>query len=203
VNTDKFFVKSANLDKLDPESQLKVFREYWTNNWPLVSPKIKTIGKNQMALYINSMLPLACDGTSTNTSLMNRRKGLLESFGYDTSMVFVNTDLETALERASKRERKVDPNFIKDSYQKVNKAKSFYRNLFNDWIEIANSEGELNEQVITRAFNKMSGFYSSLVKNPVGREYIETMKENGWKYLSPNIMDLSEIKSVLNVWYAK
>ena len=118
-------------------------------------------------------------------------------------MVFVNTDLETAIKRASGREREVDEDFIRKAYKQVNKAKSFYRSKFQTWIEVNNNEGELNDKAILHAFKFMGTFYSSPLLNPVGIDYRDEMIENGWKYLDPHVRPLSEIQSILGAWYKK
>lgn len=203
VNTDKLYVEKENIAKLDTESALRKFKENWTEGWPLIRDDVKRISKNNLALYLNSMLPLAIDGTSNNVAMINRRKGLLESFGYDTAMVFVNTSLETAIERALGRERQVPPEFIAQAYKTINKAKSYYKGNFQKFLEVPNDKGELTEKVILKSFKFLLNFYNSPVMNPVGQDYIERMKENGWKYLAPNIRDMSEIKKVVSVWYRK
>ena len=186
----------VNTDKAFP-----LFKKYWNKEWGKISTKVKTINSNQLTGYINSMLPLAVDGTANNPSAVLKRVGILESFGYDVGMVFVNTSLETAIERASKRERQVDKDFIARVYNQVNKAKNFYRGKFQTWIEVDNNEGELNNEVITHAFKFMSSFYNSSINNPIGQEYKETMIRNGLKYLSPEIISLDKIKKGINSWY--
>lgn len=47
----------------------------------------------------------------------------------------------------------------------------------------------------------MDHFYNSSLKNPVGNRHINEMRENGWKYLDPNITKLDYIKKVLGIWY--
>jgi tRNA uridine 5-carbamoylmethylation protein Kti12 len=188
--------RMVNTDKTFP-----LFKQYWNEDWGKIHTKVKTISKNQLALYINSLLPLAVDGTANKTSVVLRRAGLLEGFGYDTAMVFINTSLETALRRAGKRERQVDTDFIKTVYDQVNKAKTFYRSRFQTWMEVDNDEGELNDKAILHAFKFMNAFYNSPLSNPVGNEAIDEMRTNGWKYLSPNVRDMKEIQNILGAWY--
>jgi len=186
----------VNTDKAFP-----LFKEYWNDQWGKIATKVKIINSNQLAGYINSMLPLAVDGTANNPSAVLKRVGILESFGYDVGMVFVNTSLETAIERASKRERQVDKDFIEKVYKQVNKAKTFYRGKFQTWIEVDNNDGELTNDVVTHAFKFMNSFYNSSINNPIGQEYKETMIRNGWKYLSPEIMSIEQIKKGISGWY--
>jgi len=185
VNTDKFF---------------PFFKEDW-EKWYPIADRVKKINKDQLTLYINSVLPLAVDGTAGDPALILRRRGILESFGYDTGMVFVNTSLETAIERASKRERPVKPDFIVTAYKRIQKLKSFYRSRFDTWIEVDNDEGQLNDEAITNAFKFTGKFYLAPIINPLGKQHKEQMIENGWKYLSPNIWKLKEIDNALSGWY--
>ena len=125
--------------------------------------------------------------------------------GYDTAMIFVNTSLETSVERALEREsktgREVKPEFIKKIYADIQKHKNFYRGKFDTWMEVDNDKGELTEEVVVNAFKFMGNFYNSPVQNPIGQEKIKKMKENGWKYLDPNITSIDTIKSTLSGWY--
>jgi predicted ABC-type ATPase len=205
VNTDKSHIAKDKLKKLDKDSMFRWFHEHWNEGWPLIKDDVKRVNKTQLTLYINSMLPLAVDGTSNSIDMMHRRRGILESFGYDCGMVFVNTDLETAIERASvrasKEGRDVKPDFIKSVYADMQKNKSYYRSKFNDWIEINNADGELTQKTILSGFKRMNNFYNSPVVNPTGKRIMEKMRENGWKYLHPNVRELSEIKRAVSVWY--
>lgn len=198
-------IKSGQIEPriVNTDKSFPLFKEYWNDDWGKINLKVKTITKNQLALYINSVLPLAIDGTANETSVVLKRNGLLESFGYDTAMLFVNTSLETAIKRAGLRERQVDIDFIKKVYEQSEKSKNFYRGRFSTFIEVNNDEGELNEKVILHAFKFMNKFYGSNIINPVGKEYKRRMMENGWKYLVPNIYTIEEIQQVLTSWYKR
>jgi len=187
----------VNTDKVFP-----LFKQWWSKDWDKIKIKVKTINKNQLAGYINSMLPLAVDGTAGKPSVVLKRVGLLEFFGYDVGMIFINTSLETALERASQRERQVDRDFIIQVHKEVEAAKNFYRGKFSTWMEINNDEGMLTDKVIVNAFKFMGKFYDSPIQNPVGKQYKEKLIENGEKYLSPTILSMEKIKNTVDAWYA-
>ena len=189
VNTDKFF------EFLDP------------TDWDTFGHKAKTLTKKQLVLYLNSMLPLAIDGTSSNGHALIRRQGLIESIGYDTAMVFVNTTLEISLERVRKRnaegKRQVPEDLVKQIHKKVNKLKGFYKSKFNPFFEVNNDDGELDDDMILKSFKKLTGFYNLPLQSPLGIDRVEEMRENGWKYLQPNIMTLKELSKIVSVWYKK
>lgn len=202
-------VKSGSIDPrwVNTDKVFPLFKKWWNTDWPKISHKVRVVSRNQLAGYINSMLPLAIDGTANIVSTVMRRKSILESMGYDTAMIFVNTSLETALKRAEEREKKtgreVEPEFIKSVYADVQKHKNYYRSKFDTWIEVDNDKGELTEEVIINAFKFMGNFYNSPIQNPIGKEKVEKMKENGWKYLDPNVTPMDIIKNTISGWYTK
>ena len=178
--------------------------EKWMKN----ADKTKQLTKNQLTLYLNSMLPLWIDGTSNKTSAIFNRKGALMSLGYDTAMVWVTTSLETALKRAKAREksiqRHVDEDFIKELHRKAESMKGYYKTQFSTFLEVKNDDGELTDAVIKKALGKMTSFYDSPVQNPIGKELIKKMHKEGWKYLDDTDMyDLGSIKNALSTWYRK
>lgn len=182
VNTDKFF-------------------EFFGND-PLFKDKSKQLTSSQLANYFNSLLPLFVDSTSSNPNNLIRRKGLLESIGYDVGAVFVHTDLELALERVRKRERKVPEEFIIKAYNRIEGLKGFYKGQFPNYYEIDNGDGELTSDTILKAFRKVSGFFHEPVHNPLGEHLIERMKESKEKYLTPNIYSMEYLKTLVSVWYS-
>jgi len=163
----------------------------------------KKLVSSQLTQYLNSMLPLLCDQTSTRASTVVRRNGILERMGYDTAMIYVNTTLETAIERVNRRERKVPVEQVIEYYENAKKIKPYLKAKFPIFLEIKNDDGELTDDVILNAFKRMLFFYDNPVSNPIGVDIMYTMKEKGWKYLAPNIYTMSEIKSIAGDWYRK
>jgi len=70
-------------------------------------------------------------------------------------------------------------------------------------VEINNDDGELTDKVIKDAFKKVSSFFKSEVKNPVGKRIMKDLKKTGQKELIPSQFSKSEIKSALSVWFQK
>jgi hypothetical protein len=154
-------------------------------------------------MYLNGILPLFVDTTGYTIGRLKNRINILERLGYDTMMIFINTSLETSLKRASKRTRKVAPSVIEEYYEKAIKFKEDIRRLFPLHFEINNDDGELTDDVVLKAFKKTTFFYESQIQNPIGKKRYELMVENGWKYLSPNITSIEEIKSDVDIWFGK
>jgi predicted ABC-type ATPase len=116
--------------------------------------------------YLDGRLGLIIDGTGKNPTVMNDVKTKLEELGYETAMVFVNTTLDTSLERANQRAkqtgkdygREIDPNFIKDTWLRVQKGLGQLQSIFgNRFFIIDNNRGEPNIQYVQKSMDKWLG----------------------------------------------
>jgi predicted ABC-type ATPase len=116
--------------------------------------------------YLDGRLGLIIDGTGKNPTVMNDVKTKLEELGYETAMVFVNTTLDTSLERANQRAkqtgkdygREIDPNFIKDTWLRVQKGLGQLQSIFgNRFFIIDNNRGEPDTQYVQKSMNKWLG----------------------------------------------
>jgi len=173
-------------------------------DWQKHSSEIKHLTKKQLTNYLNSMLPLWIDGTSSDTSAVLRRKGILQSLGYDTAMIFIDTPVETAIERNRARGREVDREFLERSYKKTQQSKKYYASEFRTFTEILNGEGELTDKVVLGAYKKMNSFFGSDVKNPIGKDLIENMVQKGYKYLIDlEKYDIKYLQKLVDSWYRK
>lgn len=164
---------------------------------------IKKVTLSQLVNYINGALPLFVDGTSNSPSSLFKRDGILKSFGYDTGMVWINTDLNQALSRAKSRTRTVPEDFIIKVHESLAKNKSYYQSHFKTFVEINNNDGELTDEIILSAYNKVRGFYNNQIENPIGIENRDKMmKSNG--YLVPAVYpDIGNIAKNVGGWYNK
>jgi shikimate kinase len=190
INTDKSF-------------KLPQFAAKWDIGWGDIEYRVKVTNRNQLVRYIDGLLPLLIDGTSSSVAVTIRRSGILQSFGYDVAMIWIDTPLEVALERARKRNRPVAEKYIREIYQTLSdpRFKDFHRSHFHPFVEIDNSEGALTDTVLQQAGNTMSRFFETPVQNPIGQRYIEQMRENNWKYLHDGMVSIEDITSMTAGWY--
>lgn len=181
---------------------LKVKADEWDKN----SDRIRKLTKAQLGNYLNGVLPLWVDGTSSSPPAVFRREGILKSIGYDTAMIWVETDLETARKRAKEREAKigrhVDDEFIVHVHDKIQKLKPYYQSHFSTFIEVNNSDGELTDKVIRKLYAKMDGFFNSELTNPIGKDLKEKMIANDAKYLVDlEDFDMKNIHNLTQGWF--
>ena len=143
VNTDKFIEYISNI--VGKDINVGPLYDLWRD-------RVKELTKNQFALYINGMLPLFVDGTSNSAKNLFKRDGILKSFGYDTGMVWIETNVDDAIKRAKTRTREVPEKFIRSVYESLSKNKEYYKSHFRYFHEIPNSDGELTDSIIFSAF---------------------------------------------------
>lgn len=192
INTDnmmEFFHRKGLIDMSVKEQQYQVLDQ------------AKKSTKEALYHAINGMLPLIIDSTSSNETNVIRRKGLLQSLGYDVSMVFVNVDVETAVSRASQRERAVDEAFIRRSHAIAEENKEYFKGEFSNFVELDNNGAAIDNGTMVRAVKAVSGFLSGPSRNPSGRRLLEKMKQQNIKYLTPDITSEQELRTAVESWY--
>lgn len=196
VNTDKATEFLSN--KFDIPSNSDTWKSFFRD-------RTRPITKGALMNYLNSILPLFVDGTSNDLSNILGRVGILESIGYDVGMVFINTDLDVALERAKKRgeeiDRHVDAEFIKSVHDLSEKNKEYFKGKFDFFRIISNNPGELDDAAIDSIFKEVQSFYNQPVKNPVGERTLEKLRAAKQGYLVPEIFAKDDLKKKVDGWY--
>ena len=158
---------------------------------------------NTLLGYVDGMLPLFVDGTSNDPSNILHRMGILKSLGYDIGVVFVNADVELAIERAAARaatsKREVDVEFIRKVARDNRANVSYLKNEASFYREITNN-GVLDDDVMQEAFTKVAGFFAAPVKNPIGSRMLDEMREKKVSYLS-DMIPRTVLAKKIEGWY--
>ena len=151
------------------------------------------------------MLPLFIDGTSNDASNVLSRAGILESLGYDIGMIFIDTDIEIAKQRATERAEKigrtVDPSFIDKVYKESEANKKYFQSKFSFFKVYENNGQGLDNDLMQKLFKQVQGFYTEDVQNPVGARNLEKIREEKEKYLVPTLFQDETLKNKLSTWY--
>ena len=113
-------------DKEEPEREIERQRS-------------KELVAKQQQTYADSGLGLLIDSTGRILVTIRRIKDDLEDKGYETTMIFVNTDLETALRRNKERERTLPDKLIHKNFEIIDQRLGEYQRMFNDVLVIDNS----------------------------------------------------------------
>jgi predicted kinase len=162
INSDSAFERSLKKNGLSlkmPEDEAEA-RD-------IIRDRAKAMTGSQLDLSIKGRLGLVIDGTGRDYDKIKEQKALLDQLGYDCYMVFVNTTLEVALERNSKRERSVPEYITRKSWTQVQSNIGKFQNTFgmSNMIIIDNSKDD--KELTTVVMNKCSKAVRRLLGNKI------------------------------------
>ena len=170
VNSDKYFETylqmsgmSQDISKLSPEEmdQAMILRD-----------KSKKLRDAALKNYINGRLGMLIDGTGKDYAKIAKQKKRLQDVGYDCFMIFVNTDLDVALERNFKRDRKLPTELVKKSWKAVQNNLGKFQGLFgsSNMLVVDNSEYKDFPKIIK---NGAREFIKRPIQNHVAKKWIK------------------------------
>ena len=135
----------------------------------------KKIGKN----YIEGRIGLIIDGTGKKYDGIAKQKAELESLGYDCYMIFVNTSIDVALERNTKRDRVVPESIVISSWKSVQNNIGKFNNLFKNGMIIVDNN-KTDEDVEMMAFKRVKALLKNKVTNRRAHQWMDMeMKRRG------------------------
>jgi cytidylate kinase len=128
--------------------------------------------------YLDGKLGVIIDGTGKDYNKISQMKTYLDSLGYETAMVFVNSDIDTAQKRNAKRERSLPADQVDAMWKSVQNNIGKFSNLFRDnFYIIDNSEaniGDSIEKATNKTFVKLKSWADKPVTNPIAKQWISS-----------------------------
>ena len=166
VNSDDAFeklLKDAGLSlKMPPEEEAP--RD-------VARGRAKKLTKARQKNYVEGRLGLIIDGTGKDYEKIAYQARELQQLGYDTHMIFVNTSLDTALERNSKRARSVPESLVVKSWNDVQQNIGKFSQLFRrNFVVVDNNDAD--EEVFGKVYKQVMHLAKSKVQNTLGRQWI-------------------------------
>jgi len=177
INSDTAFEHYLKKSGVDPKDLAKmtdrVF-QYYTKGPRGARIKAKDKVKKLRKIYEQGRLGMIIDGTGHNYGKIQKNKKYLESLGYDTGMIFVNTSLSIALERNSKRERVLPDNVIEKYWTEVQKNLGKFQSLFgSNFYIIDNTEIGDFQKMHSNKISIINNFINKPIKNSIGKKWID------------------------------
>ena len=117
VNSDEQL--EFGLMKAKMSSNMKAYTDDETTKKELIRTRAKKVTKKREQLWVNGRLGLIIDGTAKDLTKLSIKKKKLEDVGYDTYMIFVNTDLDVAIQQNNMRARKLPDEIIRQTWEEV------------------------------------------------------------------------------------
>jgi len=172
VNSDPIFelgLKNAGLNTT-PE-------DIYSTKGQTIRDRAKALTKKQHSLYINGRLGLVIDGTGKDYQKIQKQKEQLEAMGYETAMIFVNTDEDTALKRNLERDRSLPDEEVTKMWKSVQNNLGKFQNSFKSkFFIVDNSEGSNFEAASTSVYKKISGWMKQEPRNKFAQNWISQAK---------------------------
>lgn len=138
-------------------------REDWSTH---MLDHMDSLVDKKMAMYINGRLPLVFDSTGRNTTAIKERFIQLNRLGYNCGMIFVDTDINTAINRNLNRPRKVPLDYLRIANQQVRDNLQYYKSLFkDDFFVLENTSSGFPTHTIKQLAKDINKFVQKPVQN--------------------------------------
>ena len=169
VNSDSSFemgLKKAGLSLKMPESE--------EEQRDAIRVHAKAITGKRQEMYLKGRLGIVIDSTARDVKNIVKQRKLLQDLGYETAMVFVNTSLETALDRNRQRERSIPDNIVQSNHATVRKNMGKLQATFGRQnFFIVDNDGDMNDldKNTTKIFPRLRAFVKSFPDNKMAQAW--------------------------------
>jgi shikimate kinase len=153
--------KDLDMTKMNPQER------------DLLRLRAKDLTNKQERLYIAGRLGLILDGTGKDYDKISRTKKNLDTIGYDSFMIFVNTSLEVALERNRKRARTLPEPMVKDFWTDVQRNIGKFQGLFGTSNFVIVDNNKPDEDIMTMAQKRVRQLVKQPIQNGRARAWIK------------------------------
>jgi shikimate kinase len=175
VNSDDAFeaaMKKASME-MNPENIFSVKGQE-------LRGKAKNLTDIKQTMYLKGRLGLVIDGTGKDPVKVADQAKILQKLGYDVAMIFVNTDLETAISRDAQRARTIGAKGVTEYWKAVQKNIGKFQQMFGkkNFLVVDNSEGKDFKSETLRAYRDATKFTKSPVENNKANSWIKTQQRN-------------------------
>mgnify|MGYP001208257834 FL=1 len=166
VNSDDIFeklLKDAGLSLKMPASE--------EEPRDAVRSRAKSLTKKKQGNYLEGRIGLILDGTGKDYDKIAKQSTELKQLGYDTHMIFVNTSLDTALQRNAQRSRSVPEPIVVQSWKDVqSNIGKFSQHFRQNFVVVDNNDA--GEDVFNMVFKQIKSLVKKKVTNPQAKEWV-------------------------------
>ena len=174
VNPDPAYEKLLKDAGLDAKNSADI----WSDKGQEIRVKATDLTAKQKSLYVDGRLGVVVDGTGANINKIKGQKSLLDKVGYECAMIYVNTNLETAIARDAKRDRTIGADKVTEMWNNVQKNLKSYEGIFgkSNMYVIDNSDGSNWNAEAKKAHKKLEKWIRKDPTDPKAKAWIEAQK---------------------------
>lgn len=142
-----------------------------------VRARAKGLTAKKQKRFLEGRLGLVIDGTGKDIAKVKTAKKNLELAGYDTAMIFVNTDEDTALNRNRMRARTLPDDQVSKMWKTIQQNIGEFQTIFGkeNMLIVDNSEGKDYVKETLRAYKDIRKFTNKPIQNKKHKKYLEFM----------------------------
>jgi len=147
----------------------------------------RTLATTRLEKFLNGRLGLVIDATGRYAPSIQRQVRDLRSLGYDVAILYVKTDVETAVKRQQTRDRQMNPNTVKQFHQDVENNISLYSELVGDNFAVLDNSGNSAQAAINDPANFQSAgprkftadqWFRRWLRAPVNNAAVQSWKKS-------------------------
>lgn len=141
--------------------------------------RAKALTGKRQAMFITGRLGLVIDGTGKDFNKVKKQVKSMKDLGYDVAMIFVNTDLETAIERDKTRERTLGEVEVTKYWKEVQRNIGAFQTMFGkkNMLIVDNSDGKDFKVETLRAYRDVKKFLDKEPDNAKAKAWIKQERE--------------------------
>ena len=168
INSDDIFEKM-----LDAELGTQDLRDIDPTVRDEIRGRAKALTKKRKENFLEGRLGVIIDGTGKDYDKISGQKAKLDNLGYDTYMIFVNTSLDTALERNQMRPRKLKDSMVTLLWNQVQQNIGKFNILFKPSNFIIVDNNDARENLMPPIIKIVKSFARKKVTNHIAQGWIK------------------------------
>lgn len=149
-----------------------------------VRAKAKALTGKIMTRALEGRMGIVIDGTGKDYAKIKKQVDMLRALGYAVHMIFVNTDLDTALDRNKIRPRSLPDDMVTKMWKDVQTNIGKFQGLFRQrMIVVDNSKGSDIEKAVLSAYKRIQQWAAKPPENAIAVKWIKGQKMKSFKEL--------------------
>lgn len=141
--------------------------------------KAKALTGKKQARYLMGRLGVVVDGTGKEFDKVKKQAQAMKALGYDVAMIFVNTDLQTAIDRDAQRARTIGEKEVTNYWKEVQRNIGAFQTFFGkkNMLIVDNSDGKDFKVETLRAYKDIRRFLEKPPENSKAKSWIKRERE--------------------------
>ena len=173
INSDEAFEAALNKAGLTTSAE-----DIASAQGQALRAKAKALTGKIMLRALEGRNGIVVDGTGKDYAKIKKQVDELRKLGYAVKMIFVNTDLDTALERNRMRNRSLPDAKVEEMWKDVQKNIGKFQGLFrNRLIVLDNSKGSDIERSTIEAYKDVKTWASKPPENKIAAKWIKSQRK--------------------------